>query len=707
MTEHKANVDYQENPGRITPIAEVRNIGIMAHIDAGKTTLSERILFYTGINHKLGEVHEGNATMDWMVQEQERGITITSAATTCFWNKDGKKHRINLIDTPGHVDFTAEVERSLRVLDGAVAVFCAVGGVQPQTETVWRQAKKYHVPIIAFVNKMDRTGANFYKVVDAMRTKLKANVVPMVLPIGAEANFEGLVDIMEEKAYEFDEMNIKEIPVPEDMKEKLAEARAFMIERIAENDESVMEVFLNDEVPSVDLLKKGLRRAVLSGQLVAAFCGTAFKNKGVQLLLNAVVDYLPSPVDIWEVHGTNPDTDQPESREVGDEVPFSALAFKIMNDPYVGKLIYFRVYSGVATSGAVVYNPRTRKRERLGRILQMHANKREERKEIYSGDIAAAVGFKDVRTGDTLCDENHPIVLESMSFPEPVISIAVEPKTTADRDKLYTALGALSDEDPTFTMKSDDETGQTIISGMGELHLEIIMDRLRREFKVEAQSGQPQVSYRETILKKANADSKFVRQSGGRGQYGHVIMDVTPMERGHGVTIENKVVGGNIPKEYIKPIEQGIREAAQTGILAGYPCIDFHVDILDGSYHPVDSSEMAFKIAASMGLKDACKKAGMVLLEPIMKVEITTPDENTGDIIGDVTSRRGAISEMSTEEGTTIITANVPLSELFGYATAIRSLTKGRASYAMEPSHFEPVPKTIQEKIVEKNSKSY
>ena len=705
MTEHKANVDYQENPGRITPIAEVRNIGIMAHIDAGKTTLSERILFYTGINHKLGEVHEGNATMDWMVQEQERGITITSAATTCFWNKDGKKYRINLIDTPGHVDFTAEVERSLRVLDGAVAVFCAVGGVQPQTETVWRQAKKYHVPIIAFVNKMDRTGANFYKVVDAMRTKLKANVVPMVLPIGAEANFEGLVDIMEEKAYEFDEMNIKEIPVPEDMKEKLAEARAFMIERIAENDESVMEVFLNDEVPSVDLLKKGLRRAVLSGQLVAAFCGTAFKNKGVQLLLNAVVDYLPSPVDIWEVHGTNPDTDQPESREVGDEVPFSALAFKIMNDPYVGKLIYFRVYSGVATSGAVVYNPRTRKRERLGRILQMHANKREERKEIYSGDIAAAVGFKDVRTGDTLCDENHPIVLESMSFPEPVISIAVEPKTTADRDKLYTALGALSDEDPTFTMKSDDETGQTIISGMGELHLEIIMDRLRREFKVEAQSGQPQVSYRETILKKANADSKFVRQSGGRGQYGHVIMDVTPMERGHGVTIENKVVGGNIPKEYIKPIEQGIREAAQTGILAGYPCIDFHVDILDGSYHPVDSSEMAFKIAASMGLKDACKKAGMVLLEPIMKVEITTPDENTGDIIGDVTSRRGAISEMSTEEGTTIITANVPLSELFGYATAIRSLTKGRASYAMEPSHFEPVPKTIQEKIVEKNSK--
>ena len=686
-------------------LERTRNIGIMAHIDAGKTTLSERILFYTGINHKLGEVHEGNATMDWMEQEQERGITITSAATTCFWNKDGKKHRINLIDTPGHVDFTAEVERSLRVLDGAVAVFCAVGGVQPQTETVWRQAKKYHVPIIAFVNKMDRTGANFFKVVDAMRSKLKANVIPMVLPIGAEANFTGLVDVMEEKAYEFDDMNIKEIPVPEDMKDQLAEARAAMIERIAENDESVMEVFLNDEVPSVDLLKKGLRRAVLSGQLVAAFCGTAFKNKGVQILLNAIVDYLPSPVDIWEVQGTNPDTEQPDTREVGDEVPFSALAFKIMNDPYVGKLIYFRVYSGVATSGAVVYNPRTRKRERLGRILQMHANKREERKEIYSGDIAAAVGFKDVRTGDTLCDENHPIILESMSFPEPVISIAVEPKTTADRDKLYTALGALSDEDPTFTMRSDDETGQTIISGMGELHLEIIMDRLRREFKVEAQSGQPQVSYRETILKKSNSDSKFVRQSGGRGQYGHVIMDVTPMERGHGITIENKVVGGNIPKEYIKPIEQGIREAAQTGILAGYPCIDFHVDILDGSYHPVDSSEMAFKIAASMGLKDACKKAGMVLLEPIMKVEITTPDENTGDIIGDVTSRRGAISEMSTEEGTTVISANVPLSELFGYATAIRSLTKGRASYSMEPSHFEPVPKTIQEKIVEKNSK--
>ena len=638
MTEHQVNVDYKESPKRKTPIAATRNIGIMAHIDAGKTTLSERILYYTGVNHKLGEVHEGNATMDWMVQEQERGITITSAATTCYW----RHCRINLIDTPGHVDFTAEVERSLRVLDGAVGVFCAVGGVQPQTETVWRQAKKYKVPTLAFVNKMDRTGANFFKVVEDMHKKLGVTVVPMVLPIGAEANFSGLIDVLHEKAYKFggdDGMKFDEIPVPEDMVEMLKEKRTHLIESVAEVDEEIMEIFLNDETPNVEQIQAGLRKAVLAGRLVPAYCGSAFKNKGVQFLLDAVVDYLPSPVDIWETKGMNPDTEEPMIRTVGDDKPFAALAFKIMT------------------------------------------------------------------TGDTLCDESDPIVLESMHFPEPVISIAVEPKTSSDRDKLYGALGALSDEDPTFTMKSDTETGQTIISGMGELHLEIIMDRLRREFNVDANAGQPEVAYREAVLKPATADSKFVRQSGGRGQYGHCILSLTPMERGHGITIENKVVGGNIPKEFIKPIEQGIREAAQTGVLAGYPLTDFHVDIVDGSYHPVDSSEMAFKIAASMGLKDAARKAGLVLLEPIMKVEITTPDENMGDIIGDISSRRGSIVEIETQETATRVLANIPLAELFGYATSIRSLSKGRASYTMEPFIFERVPDAIQKKIVEKTSK--
>lgn len=704
MTEHQVNVDYKESPKRKTPIAATRNIGIMAHIDAGKTTLSERILYYTGVNHKLGEVHEGNATMDWMVQEQERGITITSAATTCYW----RHCRINLIDTPGHVDFTAEVERSLRVLDGAVGVFCAVGGVQPQTETVWRQAKKYKVPTLAFVNKMDRTGANFFKVVEDMHKKLGVTVVPMVLPIGAEANFSGLIDVLHEKAYKFggdDGMKFDEIPVPEDMVEMLKEKRTHLIESVAEVDEEIMEIFLNDETPNVEQIQAGLRKAVLAGRLVPAYCGSAFKNKGVQFLLDAVVDYLPSPVDIWETKGMNPDTEEPMIRTVGDDKPFAALAFKIMSDPFVGRLVFFRVYSGVAVRGATAYNPRTRKRERLGRLLLMHANHREECEEIFCGDIAAAVGFKNVTTGDTLCDESAPIVLESMHFPEPVISIAVEPKTSSDRDKLYGALGALSDEDPTFTMKSDTETGQTIISGMGELHLEIIMDRLRREFNVDANAGQPEVAYREAVLKPATADSKFVRQSGGRGQYGHCILSLTPMERGHGITIENKVVGGNIPKEFIKPIEQGIREAAQTGVLAGYPLTDFHVDIVDGSYHPVDSSEMAFKIAASMGLKDAARKAGLVLLEPIMKVEITTPDENMGDIIGDISSRRGSIVEIETQETATRVLANIPLAELFGYATSIRSLSKGRASYTMEPFIFERVPDAIQKKIVEKTSK--
>ena len=704
MTVRQVNVDYKESPNRKTPISATRNIGIMAHIDAGKTTLSERILYYTGRSHKLGEVHDGNATMDWMVQEQERGITITSAATTCYW----KHCRINLIDTPGHVDFTAEVERSLRVLDGAVGVFCAVGGVQPQTETVWRQAKKYKVPTLAFVNKMDRTGANFFKVLDDMHKKLGATVVPMVLPIGAEADFVGLVDVLNEKAYTFggeDEMGFTDTEIPENMKPLLQEKRNHLIECVAEVDETVMEIFLNDQVPSVEQLKSGLRKAVIAGRLVPAYCGSAFKNKGVQFLLDAIVDYLPSPVDLWETKGMDPDTEEPKTSLVGDEKPFAALAFKIMSDPFVGRLVFFRVYSGVAVRGVTVFNPRTRKRERLGRLLLMHANHREECEEIFCGDIAAAVGFKNVTTGDTLCDENHPIVLEAMHFPEPVISIAVEPKTSADRDKLYGALGALSDEDPTFTMKSDTETGQTIISGMGELHLEIIMDRLRREFNVDANAGQPEVAYREALLKPATADSKFVRQSGGRGQYGHCILNVEPREKGHGITIENKVVGGNIPKEFIKPIEQGIREAAQTGVLAGYPLTDFHVDIMDGSYHPVDSSEMAFKIAASMGLKDAAKKAGLTLLEPIMKVEITTPDENMGDIIGDISSRRGSIVEIETQETATRVLANIPLAELFGYATAIRSLSKGRASYTMEPSVFERVPEAIQKKIVEKTSK--
>ncbi len=701
MTVRQVNVDYKESPNRKTPIASTRNIGIMAHIDAGKTTLSERILYYTGRSHKLGEVHEGNATMDWMVQEQERGITITSAATTCYW----RHCRINLIDTPGHVDFTAEVERSLRVLDGAVGVFCAVGGVQPQTETVWRQARKYKVPTLAFVNKMDRTGANFFKVVDDMHKKLGVTAVPMVLPIGSEANFTGIVDVLNEKAYEFggdDGMSFTEIPVPADLSEMMKEKRSHLIECVAEVDEEIMEIFLNDQVPTVEQLKLGIRKAVIAGRLVPAYCGSAFKNKGVQFLLDAVVDYLPSPVDVWETRGMNPDTEEPMVRTAGDEKPFAALAFKIMSDPFVGRLVFFRVYSGIAVRGVTVFNPRTRKRERLGRLLLMHANHREECEEIFCGDIAAAVGFKNVTTGDTLCDENNQIVLESMHFPEPVISIAVEPKTSADRDKLYGALGALSDEDPTFTMKSDTETGQTIISGMGELHLEIIMDRLKREFNVDANAGQPEVAYREAILQPATADSKFVRQSGGRGQYGHCILNLEPKERGHGITIENKVVGGNIPKEYIKPIEQGIREAAQTGVLAGYPLIDFHVDIVDGSYHPVDSSEMAFKIAASMGLKDAAKKAGLTLLEPIMKVEITTPDENMGDIIGDISSRRGSIVEIETQESATRVLANIPLSELFGYATAIRSLSKGRASYTMEPSVFERVPEAIQKKIVEK-----
>jgi elongation factor G len=697
------NKKFNEAQGRKVALANVRNIGVIAHIDAGKTTTTERILYYTGVNYKIGEVHEGTATMDWMVQEQERGITITSAATTCMW----KEHKLNLIDTPGHVDFTAEVERSLRVLDGAVGVFCAVGGVQPQSETVWRQAKKYNVPLIAFVNKMDRTGADFQKVVTDIRTKLNVTAVPVQLPIGAEGDFAGVIDIIEDKAIYFDGdefgATIRVEDVPESHKDEVADAKAYLVECVSEYNEEMMEKYLEDILPSNEEIKKSMREAVIKGRLVPVLCGTAFKNKGVQPLLDAIIDYLPSPVDIWDIEGTDPRTEEKKTVHVGDSQPFAALVFKIVNDPYVGKLSYFRLYSGVAETGMTIYNPRTRRNERFGRLLQMHANTREEKQAIFSGDIAAAVGLKNVTTGDTLCSNNCEIVLESMNFPDPVMSIAIEPKTAPDRDKLYAALAALSDEDPTFRIKSDEETGQTIIAGMGELHLDIIKDRLFREFKVEANSGAPQVAYRESITKEADADAKFVKQSGGHGQYGHVIIHITPKGRGHGVTIESKVTGGRIPKEYIKPTIKGISEATQSGILAGYQLTDFHVDILDGSHHPVDSSELAFKVAGSMAFKQAAKKAEPVILEPVMKIEIVTPEGSMGDIIGDISSRRGNVVELNTTENETKICSHVPLAEMFGYATAIRSISKGRASYSMEPSHFVKVPTNVQKQIVEKN----
>jgi len=694
---------FHESPHRRVPLHNVRNIGIMAHIDAGKTTLTERILYYTGVNYKIGDTHEGTATMDWMEQERERGITITSAATTCFW----RNHRINIIDTPGHVDFTAEVERSLRVLDGAIAVFCSVGKVQPQTETVWRQAQKYNVPIIAMINKMDRVGADFEGAVEEIKFKLGANPIPVMLPIGKEGDFRGVIDVLGDKALYFSDedkgLTITEEALSGELAERREAAFRHLVECLAENDDEVMEAFLSDKVPSVPMLRAAMRRATVKAKVVPVACGTAFKNKGIQPLLDIVVDYLPSPVDIWDINGTDPETGKPITRHVGDMQPFAALVFKIMSDPFVGRLYYFRIYSGVACQGMTVYNPRTRKRERLGRLLQMHANQRAEHEEIFSGDIAAAVGLKNVTTGDTICLESQPIVLESMNFPEPVISIAVEPKSSSDRDKLTKGLIALAEEDPTFQVRSDEETGQTIISGMGELHLEIILDRLRREFKVEADTGAPQVAYREALVGTGHADCKFVRQTGGHGQYGHCIIDVTPLERGSGIVVENKVVGGNIPKEFIKPIENGIREAAASGVLAGYPVIDFKVDIIDGSYHPVDSSELAFKIAGSMAFKEAAQKAKIELLEPIMKVELVTPDENMGDLIGDLTGRRGAVGEInSNNNGFTRIAATVPLSELFGYATAIRSLSRGRASYSMEPAHFERVPKSVQDKIMEK-----
>ena len=703
MITDQEKAEYHESPDRKHALKDYRNIGIMAHIDAGKTTVTERILYYCGVNYKIGEVHEGDTTMDWMAQERERGITITSAATTCYW----KNHRINIIDTPGHVDFTAEVERSLRVLDGAVAVFCSVGKVQPQSETVWRQAQKYHVPIIALVNKMDRTGADYDGVVQEIHTKLGATPVPVMLPIGREADFKGVIDVMENKCVYFSDedkgLTVTEEEPTGDFAVRREAAFKHVVECLAEVDDEIMEKYLADEVPDKDQLKAALRRATLASKLVPVTCCSAFKNKGVQRMLDAVVDYLPSPIDIWDVKGTNPDTGETITRHVGDCQPLSALVFKIMTDPFVGKLYYFRVYSGVVTQGMTVFNPRTSKRERIGRLLQMHANQRLEQQEIFSGDIAAAVGLKNVTTGDTICLEDQPIVLESMVFPEPVISIAVEPKSSTDRDKLSKGLIALAEEDPTFQVHGNEETGQTIISGMGELHLEIILDRLVREFKVEASTGAPQVAYREALCGPSDSNMKFVRQSGGRGQYGHCVINLIPGERGSGVVVENKVVGGNIPKEFIKPIEQGIREAAASGILAGYPLIDFKVEIIDGSYHPVDSSEMAFKIAGSMALKDAARKAGVMLLEPIMKVELTAPDENMGDLIGDITSRRGTIVEIiSGENSVTRIHANVPLAELFGYATAIRSLSRGRASYSMEPAHFEKVPKQVQDKIVEK-----
>jgi elongation factor G len=681
-------------------LAKTRNIGIAAHIDAGKTTTTERILFYTGKVHRMGEVHEGAATMDWMVQEQERGITITSAATTCFWND----HRINIIDTPGHVDFTVEVERSMRVLDGVVAVFCAVGGVQPQSETVWRQANKYRVPRIVFVNKMDRTGADFHKVVEKIRERLGANAVPVQLPIGAEQQFAGVIDLIKMSAIVYvDELGTtsEESEIPADLKDLAIEWRERMIEAAVEGDDALMEKYLEGRPISAEEIRAGLRKGTVSGKVVPVTCGSAFKNKGVQPLLDAVVDYLPSPLDVGVVPGVNPKTGAADQREPSASAPFSALAFKIMADPYVGKLTFFRVYSGTLSKGSYVYNSTKNKRERIGRILRMHANHREDVNEVFAGDIAAAVGLGDTTTGDTLCDEGAPIVLESIVFPDPVIHIAVEPKTKADQEKLGQALGRLSAEDPTFRIHTDEETCQTIISGMGELHLEIIQDRLLREFKVEANVGRPQVAYKETIRQHAKAEGRFVRQTGGRGQYGHCVLEVDPLEPGGGFEFVNKLVGGSIPREFVGPIEQGVKEAMVTGVVAGYPMIDIRVTVVDGSFHDVDSSEMAFKIAGSMGFKAAAQKASPALKEPIMAVEIVTPDDFLGDVIGDLNSRRGRIEGMEPGAGgTQVIKAQVPLAEMFGYATAIRSMTQGRASYSMEPSHYDEVPRTVAEEIV-------
>lgn len=681
------------------PLEKQRNIGIMAHIDAGKTTTTERILYYTGVNYKIGEVHEGTATMDWMEQERERGITITSATTQCFWNG----YRINIIDTPGHVDFTIEVERSLKVLDGACAVFCAVGGVEPQSETVWRQADKYRVPRIAFVNKMDRVGADFYNVIKMMVDRLGAKPLPIQIPIGAEDKFVGVIDLVKMKAvvWEGDQLGAKYEyrEIPAEYLEKAEEYRTQMIERVCEIDDDLMNKYFEGEEITEDEIKAAIRKGTIEIQFTPVICGTAFKNKGVQLLLDAVVDYLPSPLDIPPVKGKDLDGND-VVRHTSDDEPFAALAFKIMTDPYMGQLTYFRVYSGWLEAGSYVLNSTKGKKERIGRLLKMHANKREEIKEIYAGDICATVGLKYTITGDTLCDENKPVILESMEFPEPVISVAIEPKTKADQDKLSMALNKLAQEDPSFRVKVDEETGQTIISGMGELHLEIIVDRLMREFKVEANVGNPQVAYRETIRKKSTYESKYIKQSGGRGQYGHVVLEVEPQEPGAGFKFINKIVGGVIPKEYIPAVEKGIVEAMDTGVLAGYPVVDVAVTLLDGSYHEVDSSEMAFKIAASIGFKEACKKASPVLLEPIMKVEVVVPDEYMGDVMGDLNSRRGRIEGMEARGNAQVIRCNVPLKEMFGYATSLRSLTQGRATYTMIFDHYEEVPQNISDEII-------
>ncbi len=689
--------------GRLVSLEQTRNIGICAHIDAGKTTTTERILYYTGKVYKLGEVHEGTATMDWMEQEQERGITITSAATTAFW----RDHRVNIIDTPGHVDFTVEVERSLRVLDGAVAVFCAVGGVEPQSETVWRQANKYKVPRIAFVNKMDRTGSDFEAAVQQMRERLAANAVPIQLPVGREGDFKGVVDLVKMQAtiWSGEELGAKfeVVDIPADMKEAAAAAHAKLVEAVADKDEPVMELYLEGKEITVPQLQAALRRLVIKNELVPVTCGAAFKNKGVQPLLDAVVDYLPSPLDVPDIVGTNPDSKESETRRADDQAPFCALAFKIWTDPYAGKLIFFRVYSGRIGKGTTVYNPRNNKRERIGRLLEMHANHRQEIDVCYSGDIGALVGLKNITTGDTICDEDHTVLLESITFPEPVISMAIEPNSKADRDKMSAAMQRLADEDPTFRITTNQETGQTIISGMGELHLDIIKDRMFREFNVSATAGKPQVAYRETITKQAEAEGKFIRQSGGRGQYGHAVVTVAPGEKGSGIVVEDEVVGGAIPREFIGAVEDGIVEAAQTGILGGYPMVDIKIQIIDGTFHEVDSSEIAFKMAGSFAFKEAARKAGAIMLEPIMDVEVISPEEHMGDVIGDLNSRRGKISHIEPRAASTIIHATVPLAEMFGYATALRSLTKGRASYSMEPAAFEKVPENILAQILDKN----
>ena len=686
------------------PLEKTRNIGISAHIDAGKTTTTERILFYTGVLHRMGEVHDGAATMDWMEQEKERGITITSAATTCFWDK----HRINIIDTPGHVDFTVEVERSLRVLDGAVALFCSVGGVEPQSETVWRQMDKYGVPRLAFVNKMDRVGADFLGVVDMIKKRLGANAIPIQLPVGEGDIFAGIIDLVTMKARMYKESSMgaewDEIEIPHDMKAQAQVYRTKMLEAISDEDDTLLEKYLDGKEISPAEIMAVLRRSCLKVNIIPVLCGSSFKNKGVQMLLDGVVDYLPSPIDVNDasIQGHHVNMTDHITRKVDDKEKFSALAFKIMTDPFVGKLTYFRVYSGTLKAGSYVYNSISEKKERISRILRMHANTREDVEEAYSGDIVAAVGLKNTRTGDTLCDESDPIVLEKMTFPDPVIHVAIEPKTKADQEKMAEAIAKLAEEDPTLRVSTNEETGQNIISGMGELHLEIIIDRMKREFRVEANIGKPQVAYKETIRKKVQAEGKFVRQSGGRGQYGHVWIEVAPNEKGKGFEFENAIVGGSIPKEYIKPVEQGIVEAMRNGVLAGYPVEDIKVKLFDGSFHDVDSSEMAFKVAGSMAFKEGARKADPVILEPVMAVEVVTPEEYMGDVIGDLNSRRGKIEGMNPRKDAQVITAAVPLSEMFGYSTILRSMTQGRAIYSMEISHYDETPKSVSEQIIEK-----